>query len=100
LFDLLGWAERGRGATTRRALVDRASRLPAHRVPGRGAERLRATWPGTTGDVANAAAVIEEARRKLEAVRQGNGTHAADAATLSGKLEGVQHTLRDLKKQQ
>jgi hypothetical protein len=48
--------------------------------------------------MANAAQLVEAARRKLEAVRQGNGAHAADAASLSGKLEGVRNTLRDLGK--
>jgi hypothetical protein len=44
--------------------------------------------------------MLEAARRKLEAVRQGNGAHAADAAALSAKLEGVQGTLKELGRKQ
>ena len=56
------------------------------------------SWDDAQTDLANATQSLDAARRKLEAVRQGNGAHAADAATLSGKLEGVQNTLRDLQK--
>jgi len=107
LFDLLSnWARNaGKRGDDRAAggLVDRASALPGltgAQVAELNSLRADLAWNDAQGDIANASALIEGARRKLEAVRQGNGTHAADAATLSGKLEGVQHTLRDLKKQQ
>ena len=106
LFDLLStWAKNaGKKGDDRTAaaLVDRASALPGL-TGAQGAEltALRAdlAWDEAQTDVTNAAQLLDAARRKLEAVRQGNGTHAADAAALAGKLEGVQHTLRDLGKQ-
>ena len=85
------------------ALVDRASALPGltgAQVAELNGLRADLSWDDAQGDLANAAGMVEAARRKLEAVRQGNGAHAADAAALSGKLEGVQRTLRDLGKQQ
>jgi hypothetical protein len=60
--------------------------------------RADLAWDDAQQDIASAAQLIDGARRKLEAVRQGNGAHAVDASALSGKLEGVQHTLRDLAK--
>jgi hypothetical protein len=105
LFDLLGnWAKNagkkgdGRNAA---ALVDRASALPGltgGQVAELGVLRADLAWDDAQTDVATAAQLIEGARRKLEAVKQGNGAHAPDASTLSGKLEGVQNTLRDLSK--
>ena len=107
MFDLLSaWARNAGKRSDNKsaaALVDRASALPGltgAQVAELNALRADLAWDDAQGDVANAAASLEAARRKLEAVRQGNGAHAADAATLSGKLEGVQRTLRDLGKQQ
>ena len=60
--------------------------------------RADLAWDDAQTDIATAAQLVEGARRKLEAVRQGSGAHAADASALSGKLEGVQNTLRDLSK--
>ena len=83
LFDALSaWAkESAQKGDTRAAaaLVDRA-------------------WDDALTDLANATQAVEAARRKLEMVRQGNGTHAAEASTLSGKLEGIQTTLKDVGK--
>jgi len=105
LFDLLGsWArnagKRGDDRTAA-ALVDRANALPGltgAQVAELNTLRADLAWDDAQQDIASAAQLIDGARRKLEAVRQGNGAHAADASTLSGKLEGVQHTLRDLAK--
>lgn len=106
LFDLLStWAKNaGKKGDDRAAaaLVDRASSLPGL-TGAQGAEltALRAdlAWDEAQTDVTNAAQLLDAARRKLEAVRQGNGAHAADASALAGKLEAVQRTLRDLGKQ-
>jgi len=105
LFDLLGsWArnagKKGDGRTAA-ALVDRASALPGltgAQIAELNALRADLAWDDAQTDIATAAQLVEGARRKLEAVRQGNGAHAADASALSGKLEGVQNTLRDLSK--
>ena len=105
LFDLLGsWArnagKKGDGRTAA-ALVDRASTLPGltgAQIAELNALRADLAWDDAQTDIATAAQLVEGARRKLEAVRQGNGAHAADASALSGKLEGVQNTLRDLSK--
>ena len=105
LFDLLGvWAKnagkRGDGKAAA-ALVDRASSLPGltgAQVAELAALRSDLAWDEAQTDIANAAQIVEGARRKLEAVRQGNGAHAATASALSGKLEGVQNTLKDLVK--
>jgi hypothetical protein len=105
LFDLLGtWAKNASKKgddRTAAALLDRASALPGL-TGGQVAEltTLRAdlAWDDAQQDIANAAQLIDAARRKLEAVRQGNGAHSADASALSGKLDGVQHALRDLAK--
>ena len=105
LFDLLGsWArnagKKGDGRTAA-VLVDRASALPGltgAQIAELNALRADLAWDDAQTDIATAAQLVEGARRKLEAVRQGNGAHAADASALSGKLEGVQNTLRDLSK--
>jgi hypothetical protein len=105
LFDLLGsWAKnagkKGDGRTAA-ALVDRASALPGltgAQVADLGVLRADLAWDDAQTDIATAAQLVESARRKLEAVKQGNGAHAPDASALSGKLEGVQNTLRDLSK--
>ena len=105
LFDLLGsWArnagKKGDGRTAA-ALVDRASALPGltgAQIAELNALRADLAWDDAQTDIATAAQLVEGARRKLDAVRQGNGAHAADASALSGKLEGVQNTLRDLSK--
>jgi hypothetical protein len=105
LFDLLGnWArnagKKGDGRTAA-ALVDRASALPGltgAQIAELNSLRADLSWDDAQTDIASAAQLLEGARRKLEAVRQGNGAHAADASVLSGKLEGVQNTLRDLVK--
>jgi hypothetical protein len=105
LFDLLGnWAKgagkKGDGRNAA-ALVDRASALPGltgAQIAELGVLRADLAWDDAQTDVATAAQLIEGARRKLEAVKQGNGAHAPEASTLSGKLEGVQNTLRDLSK--
>ncbi len=107
MFDLLSaWARNAGKRSDNKsaaALVDRASALPGltgAQVAELNGLRADLSWDDAQGDLANAAGLVEAARRKLEAVRQGNGAHAADAAALSGKLEGVQRTLRDLGKQQ
>jgi hypothetical protein len=105
LFDLLGiWAKnagkRGDGKAAQ-ALVDRASALPGltgAQIAELSALRADLAWDEAQTDIARAAEMVEGARRKLEAVRQGNGAHAADASALSGKLEGVQNSLKDLTK--
>ena len=107
LFDLLSaWAKsagkRGDGKAAG-TLVDRASALPGltgAQVADLAALRADLAWDEAQTDLANAAQLLDAARRKLEAVRQGNGAHAADAAALSGKLEGVQGALRELGKKQ
>ena len=105
LFDLLGsWArnagKKGDGRTAA-VLVYRASAFPGltgAQFAEMNALRADLAWDDAQTDIATAAQLVEGARRKLEAVRQGNGAHAADASALSGKLEGVQNTLRDLSK--
>src|SRR5689334_3154774 len=94
LFDLLSsWArssgKRGDDRTAA-ALVDRASALPGltgSQMAELTSLRADLSWDDAQGDLKTAGDLIEGARRKLEAVRQGNGSHAADAAALSGKLE-------------
>jgi hypothetical protein len=84
-------------------LVDRASALPGltgAQIADLNALRADLAWDDAQTDVATAAQMLEAARRKLEAVRQGNGAHAADAAALSAKLEGVQGTLKELGRKQ
>ena len=105
LFDLLGSWARSAGKKgddrTAAALVDRANALPGltgAQVAELTTLRADLAWDDAQQDIASAAQLIDGARRKLEAVRQGNGAHAVDASALSGKLEGVQHTLRDLAK--
>ncbi len=107
LFDLLSaWAKAaGKRGDSKAAgmLVDRASALPGltgAQVTDLGTLRADLAWDEAHTDIANAAKLVEGARRKLEAVRQGNGAHAADAASVSGKLEGVQNTLQDLGRKQ
>ena len=105
LFDAVSaWAKESaqKGDTrTAAALVDRASGLPGL-TGGQMSElsRMRAdlAWDDALTDLANATQSVEAARRKLEMVRQGNGTHAAEASALSGKLEGIQTTLKDVGK--
>jgi hypothetical protein len=105
LFDQLGnWArnagKKGDGRTAA-ALVERASALPGltgSQIAELNALRADLAWDDAQTDIATAAQLVEGARRKLEAVRQGNGAHAGDAGALSGKLEAVQNTLRDLSK--
>lgn len=107
LFDLLAaWAKnagkRGDGKAAS-MLVDRASGLPGltgAQVAELAGLRADLAWDDAQADMARAAELVESARRKLEAVRQGNGAHAIDASALSGKLEGLQNTLRDLGKKQ
>jgi hypothetical protein len=106
LFDLFSaWARNaGKKGDDRTAgsLVDRASALPGltgAQVAELTSLRADLAWNDAQADVNAAAALLDTARRKLEAVRQGNGAHAVDASALSGKLEGVQRTLRDLAKQ-
>jgi hypothetical protein len=107
LFDLLlTWAKNASKKGDDRAaaaVLDRASALPGltgAQVAELTTLRADLAWDDAQQDIANAEQLIEAARRKLEAVRQGNGAHAADAAALSGKLDAVQHTLRDLGKRQ
>jgi hypothetical protein len=107
MFDLLSaWAKnagkRGDGKAAA-MLVDRASGLPGltgAQVAELGSLRADLAWDDAQADITRAVESVEAARRKLEAVRQGNGTHAADASALSGKLEGLQNTLRELVKKQ
>jgi hypothetical protein len=102
LFDTLSaWAkETGKKGDTRTAaaLVDRASALPGltgAQIADLSSMKADLAWDDAQTDLANATQSIEAARRKLEAVRQGNGTHAHEASALSGKLESVQGTLKD-----
>ncbi len=106
LFDLLSaWARNaGKRGDDRTAgsLVDRASALPGltgAQVAELTSLRADLAWNDAQSDINTAAGLLDGARRKLEAVRAGNGAHAADASTLSGKLEGIQRTLHDLGKQ-
>jgi hypothetical protein len=103
LFDTLSaWAKAaGKKGDTRTAatLVDRASALPgltAAQLADLGGLRADLAWDDALTELSNAGRAIDAARRKLDAVRQGNGVHATDATALSGKLEGVQKTLKDL----
>src|SRR2546427_12404148 len=95
LFDLLGgWArnagKKGDGRTAA-TLVDRASALPGltgGQIAELNALRADLAWDDAQTDIATPAQLVEGARRKLEAGRQGKGAHAADAPPLSGKLGG------------
>ena len=105
LFDTLSaWAKESsqKGDTrTAAALVDRASALPGLTgVQLSDLARMRAdlAWDDAQTDLANATQAVEAARRKLEMVRQGNGTHAAEASALAGKLDAIQSTLKDAAK--
>jgi len=105
LFDLLStWAKNaGKRGDARAAagLVDRASALPGltgAQQADLAALRSDLAWDDAQHDLSSAAQLLDSARRKLEAVRQGNGAHAPDAAALSGKLEAVQNTLKELGK--
>jgi hypothetical protein len=105
LFDLLsGWAKNaGKKGDDRAAgaLVDRATALPGltgAQIGELTSLRADLAWDEAQTDIANAAQLLDAARRKLEAVRQGGGAHAVDASSLSGKLEGVQRTLHDVGK--
>jgi hypothetical protein len=105
LFDLLsGWAKNaGKKGDDRAAgvLVDRATALPGltgAQIAELTSLRADLAWDEAQTDIANAAQLLDAARRKLEAVRQGGGAHAVDASSLSGKLEGVQRTLHDVGK--
>jgi hypothetical protein len=105
LFDLLGTWARGAGkrgdGKTAAMLVDRASALPGltgAQIADLNALRSDLAWDEAQADIVRAGEMVEGARRKLEAVRQGNGAHAADASALSGKLEGLQNALKDLTK--
>jgi hypothetical protein len=105
LFDQLsGWAKSaGQKGDDRAAatLVERAAALPGlsgTQMADLTSLRADLAWDEAQTDIANAAQLLDTARRKLEAVRQGNGAHAADASGLSSKLEGIQRTLHDLGK--
>jgi len=105
LFDLLsGWATAAskRGDTrTAGALVDRASRLPGlsgEQVAQLSSLRADLAWEDAQADLGNAVQLLDSARRKLEQVRQNNGSHAADAAQLQGRVADVQKVLQDLTK--
>jgi len=105
LFDTLSaWAkDTGKKGDTRTAaaLVDRASAFPGltgAQIADLSSMKADLAWDDAQTDIANATQSIEAARRKLEAVRQGNGAHAHEATALSGKLESVQGTLKDAAK--
>ncbi|HET7786728.1 MAG TPA: hypothetical protein VFL36_12220 [Myxococcales bacterium] len=102
LFDTLsGWArDAAQKGDTRTAagLVDRASALPGltgAQMSALSGLRADLAWDDALTDLANATNAVDAARRKLEQVRQGGGAHAADAASLSGKLEPIQGALKD-----
>ena len=105
LFDLLsGWstgaAKRG-DTKTAGTLVDRASRLPGlsgEQVAQLSSLRADLAWEDAQADLGNAVQLLDSARRKLEQVRQNNGSHAADAAQLQGRVADVQKVLQDLTK--
>lgn len=105
LFDTLGgWAKSAakRGDThAAAALVDRASQLPGltgAQISELTSLRADLAWDDAQADIVNAAAFLDAARRKLETVRANNGTHAADATQLSGKLDAAQKNVRELVK--
>ena len=55
--------------------------------------RAGLAWDEAHADVANAGKLLDEARRKLEAVKQHNGVHAESAAALQQKLQSIGNDL-------
>lgn len=107
LFDLLsGWASGAskRGDTKMAGLlVDRASRLPGlsgEQVAQLSSLRADLAWEDAQSDLQSAAQLLEGARRKLEQVRQNNGSHAADAAQLQARTSELSKVLQDLTKRE
>jgi hypothetical protein len=96
LFGIWGsWAKTAtqKGDTkTAAALVERAAVLPG--LTGQQHEELSTlraalAWDEAQSDLANASKLIDDARRKLDLVRQNNGAHAPDAAAMQPKLQSV-----------
>ena len=98
LFDILsGWAKAKKSETKLAApLVERAAALPGlsgAQMAELNSLRADLAWDDAQADTANAAALVDAARRKLELVKQHNGAHAADAAALQAKLQGISNDL-------
>ena len=96
------WGSWAKGATqkgdtkTATALVERASQLPGLT----GAQMAELTtlrsglaWDEAQGDIAGAGKLLDDARRKLELVRQNNGMHAGEATALQPKLQSIANDL-------
>jgi hypothetical protein len=96
LFGVFGdWARNAakKGDTHAAAgLVDRAAELPGlsgSQVTELTALKADLAWDESQGDLAGAAKLLDDARRKLEMVKQNNGMHATDAAALQPKLQSI-----------
>jgi hypothetical protein len=80
------------------ALVDRADALPGL-TAGQHQElaglRSELSFTAAKDELARAAKLVVDARRKLEAVRESGGDHALEAAPLARELEGVQDALEE-----
>ena len=105
LFDVLAaWARNSakkNDTKSAAALVDRASQLPGlsgAQMAQLSSLRADLAWDDAQGDLSSASSLLGSARRKLLLVKTNNGTHAADAAQLEPKLEGIQRSLQDLAK--
>jgi hypothetical protein len=105
LFDLIvPWAKAdlkgGDPAAVERAgaLVERADGLPgltAGQHHELAALRGELSFSAAKGELHQAAKLVLDARRKLDAVREGGGEHALDAAPLVRELEGIQDALEE-----
>jgi len=105
LFDALsGWAKNAakKGDTrTAAALVDRISQLPG--LTGAQMTQLislRAdlAWDDAQTDLAHAGQALEDARRKLEVVKQHNDAHSSESAAMQGKLSDLEKAVHDMVK--
>jgi hypothetical protein len=105
LFDLVvPWAKAdvkaGDAAAVGRAsaLVDRADALPGL-TAGQHQElaglRGELSFTAAKSELQQAAKLVFDARRKLDAVRESGGDHALEAAPLVRELEGVQDALEE-----
>jgi hypothetical protein len=105
LFDLVvPWAKAdlksGDAAAVERAgaLVERADALPgltAGQHHELAALRADLSFSAAKGELQQAAKLVLDARRKLDAVREGGGDHALEAAPLVRELEGIQDALEE-----
>jgi hypothetical protein len=105
LFDVLsGWAKAAAKKNETKAaaaLVDRASQLPGlsgAQLTQLNLLRADLAWDDAQTDLANAAQLLDAARRKLEQVKRHDGSHAPEADALQGKLEGIQKSIQELSK--